>query len=238
MRALRWRKLDEFAARPTDALSLEEIKQEKNVLQRTMIFARAARVLVVLAATAAFAQTAQPGATSGTPMMRPAPATGKSPSADRSTDPLGVSEMRERVNDMETTLSQMRGVLKQMHAKASVSQVPDSLTKANLEMWELMVGRLDKELEELRVTLATRENMEARRVAMYKQADTKIAAANQAARAAQAARFAEAQKNAMATPTPAGSEQVIKQGRAQSSDGRIVPTQASTSPANSSVSPN
>jgi hypothetical protein len=204
-----------------------------------MILGSATRVLVVLAATAAFGQTAQLRATSDTPMMHRVPAAKKGPVADRTADPLGLSEMRESVNDMDSTLSQMRGVLKQMHAKASVSKVPDSLTRANLDLWELMVGHLDKELEQLRVTLATRENMEVRRVALYKQADTKIAAANQAARAAQAARFAETQKNATGAPIPAATERVIIQGTAQSPAAQTAPTEPSTvQPASSSTSPN
>jgi peptidoglycan hydrolase CwlO-like protein len=207
-------------------------------MEMEMTFGSATRFLVVLTATAAFTQTAQPGATSGTPMMRQVPSA-KGPVTDRATDPLGLSEMRERVNDMESTLSRMRGVLKQMHAKTSLSKVPDSLTKANLDLWELMVGHLDNELEQLRVTLATRENMEERRVALYKQADTKIAAANQAARAAQAARFAEAQKNATGIPTPAAPEPVIEQGAAQSPAAQTVPTQPSrVQPSSSPASPN
>lgn len=55
--------------------------------------------------------------------------------------------------DMETTLSQMRLVLKQMHAKAAKSKATDSLTTANLNMRDLMVGHLDKELEQLGVAL-------------------------------------------------------------------------------------
>jgi hypothetical protein len=71
----------------------------------------------------------------------------------------------------------MREVLKQMHARAAKSTAPDSLTKANLDMWELMVGQLDKELQQLRQTLAAREDLEARRAALYRQADAKAEAA-------------------------------------------------------------
>ena len=84
--------------------------------------------------------------------------------------------MRERVQDMESTLSQMRVVLKQMHARAAKSKVTDSLTKANHDLWELMVGQLDKEFQQLRETLAAREDLEARRADLYKQADAKAAA--------------------------------------------------------------
>jgi hypothetical protein len=101
--------------------------------------------------------------------------------------------MRERLQEMESTVSRMRVLLKQMHARADKSKATDALTKANLDLWELMVGQLDKEFEQLRQTLAAREDLEARRAALYQQADAKAAAA---ARAAQAARFADAEKNA------------------------------------------
>jgi hypothetical protein len=133
---------------------------------------------------------------------------------------------------MESTLSQMRGVLKQMHAKAARSKVPDPLTKANLDLWELMVGHLDKELQQLHDTLAVREDMETRRVALYKQADAKSEAAAQAGRAAQAARFAEAQKNATGTPTSAAAEQTSVSNPAAPSQPSAVP------PTNNSAAPN
>jgi hypothetical protein len=117
--------------------------------------------------------------------------------------------MRERVQEMEGTVSQMRVLLKQMQARADKSKASDALTKANLDLWELMVGQLDKEFEQLRQTLAAREDLEARRAALYRQADAKAAAEAEAARAAQAARFADAQKNATGT-TPAPTAQPSK----------------------------
>ena len=158
-----------------------------------MIFRSATRVLVVLAATAALAQSAQPGTTPGAPILNQQALTGRrAPVGNRTADPQGLTAMHERVEDMESTLSQMRVVLKQMKAKAAKSNASDSLTKANLDMWELMVGHLDKELQQMRLTLAARQDLEARRAALYKQADAKAEAAAQAARASQAARFAQA----------------------------------------------
>ena len=45
----------------------------------------------------------------------------------------------------------MHAVLKQMGAK-NTPNAKDLLAKANLEMWELMVDHLDKQLQELRKT--------------------------------------------------------------------------------------
>jgi hypothetical protein len=143
--------------------------------------------------------------------------------------------MHEHVNDMESTLSHMHGVLKQMQAKAARSKVPDPLTKANLDLWELMVGHLDKELQQLHQTLAVRDDMEARRLALYKQADAKAEAAAQAGRAAQAARFAEGQKNATGKPTSAAPEQTSVPSPAVPA----APSQPSAvPPTNNSASPN
>ncbi len=128
---------------------------------------------------------------------------------------------------MESTLTQMRLVLKKMHDKAAKSKTQDSLAKANLDMWELMVSHLDKELRELKVAMAAREDMEARRAALYKQADAKVEAEAQAARAAEAAKFAAE------APAPAG------QGAGQSPAGQTAPGQPSPPPAaNNSPSPN
>jgi MoxR-like ATPase len=143
--------------------------------------------------------------------------------------------MREQVQDMENTLSRMRAVLKQMHARAAKSKATDSVTKANLDMWDLMVGQLDKEFEQLRQTLAAREDLEARRAALYRQADAKAAAEAEAARAAQAARFAESEKNATGTPTPSATGPSAEPGPGA----QTAPRQPSTAPpTNNPSSPN
>ena len=136
-----------------------------------MIFRSATRVVVVLAASAALAQSAQPGTTPGAPILnRQGPTGRRAPVGNKAAEPQGLAAMRERVQEMESTLSQMRLLLKQMHAK---SKAADSLAKTNLDMWELMVGSLDKELQQMRLTLAAREDLEARRAALYRQADAK-----------------------------------------------------------------
>jgi peptidoglycan hydrolase CwlO-like protein len=137
------------------------------------------------------------------------------------------TSLRERVQDMERTLTQMRLVLTKMQDKAATSKTQDALAKANLDMWELMVSHLDKELRELKDAAAAREDMEARRAALYKQADAKAEAEAQAARAAEAAKFAAG------APAPAG------QSAGQSPAGQTAPGQPSPAPAaNNSPSPN
>ena len=205
-----------------------------------MIFRSATRVLVILAATAALAQSAQPGTTPGAPILNQQGLTGRrGPVANKTADPQGLVAMRERVQDMENTLSQMRLVLKQMQAKAAKSNTTksnttDSLSKANLDMWDLMVGHLEKELQQMRVTLAAREDLEVRRAALYRQADAKAEAAAQAARAGQTARFAQAEKNTTGTPAPAATEQATGQSAERSPAAQ--PSAAPTT--NNSASPN
>ena len=196
-----------------------------------MMFRNAIRFIVVLSVTAAMAQSTPPAQTvpggtrvigqgSGLGGRRIAPLGAKRPGGVPTPTPL-----RLRLEDLENTVNQMHTVLKQMQAKAAKSGVKDSIAKANLDMWGLMVGHLDKELQELRVAVAQREDMEARRAALYKQADAKTEAEAQAAGAAQAAKFG-------ATPAPNG------QGSGQSPAGQIAPEQSSTPPASNSPAPN
>jgi len=199
-----------------------------------MIFRNATRVIVVLAATAAFAQNTSPGTTAGAPILsqRQAPLGRRGPIGNKNADPQGLIALRARVEDIEKTVSQMHAVLKRMSSKSKTS---DSITKANLEMWQLMVGHLDKELEQMRVAVAAREDMEVRRAALYKQADAKAEAAAQAVRAAQAARFADADKNASGTPTPAATGQAPQPSPAA----QTAPTPSSAVPqTNNPPSPN
>jgi hypothetical protein len=97
----------------------------------------------------------------------------------------------------------MHALLKQMHAKTSTAKATDSMAAANLEMWSMMMDQLDKQYQELAAAQKSREDMEARRLAMYKQADERAAAAAAAGKAAQQAKAAEEAKAANATPTPA-----------------------------------
>jgi len=76
---------------------------------------------------------------------------------------------------MQTTLNDMHALLKQMQAKNAASRSKDPVAKANLEMWGLLLAHLDKEFNQLEATLA-REDLEARRAALYNQAMQKAAA--------------------------------------------------------------
>lgn len=97
-------------------------------------------------------------------------------------------DFHQNLQDMEATLANMHAVLKEMHAKAA-TRPKDSLVKANLDLWELMVSHLDKQLQQLQTAEAARKDLEARRAAMYKQADAKVEAAARAAQAAQTSKF-------------------------------------------------
>ena len=205
-----------------------------------MTFRNATRVVVVLAATAALAQSAQPGTTPGAPVLnRQAPTPRRGPAANKPADTPGLTAMRDQLTDMESTLSKMQAALKQLHAQAAKSKTTDPLTKANLNMWDLMVGHLDKEVQQMRVTLAAREDLEVRRAALYKQADAKAEAEARAVRANQAARFDQAQKNATGTPTPPATEQATGQSAERTPAAQPGPSpSAASSSTNNSASPN
>jgi len=90
------------------------------------------------------------------------------------------SAVRKRVEDMGSTLAQMHSLLKQMQAKSSAGSHSDPMVQANLEMWGLMLADLDKQFEELRLTSRAKEDVDARRSALYKQAEANAAAARRA----------------------------------------------------------
>jgi hypothetical protein len=194
-----------------------------------MMFQNAARAIVILAVTTAMAQDTSPAPTvpGGTEVMQRHGFASRRGQAGNQTRSLATpTPLRQRVQEMESTLTQMHLVLKQMQDKAAKSKTKDSLTKANLDMWGLMVGHLEKDLQELKIAMAAREDMETRRAAMYKQADAKAAAE---ARAAQAAKFGVGAP----TPAPAGL------GTGQSPAAQTAPGQPSpTPPANNSPAPN
>lgn len=101
------------------------------------------------------------------------------------------------------------------------------MVKANLEMWDLMLGQLDKQLQELKLAEASRQDMEARRAAMYKQAEIKSQAA---AKAAQQTMFSQQLTGIVGTqqavPGPNGPAPAASQAPAPGS------------PANTAASPN
>lgn len=163
-----------------------------------------AAAILLLAAVQAFAQNT-PAAGSASPNFAPAspatayarpprmPMTAARSSSANIANPLSL---RQRAEEMDSTVSKMHELLEQMRKRAALSK--DSSAKANLELWTLMVNHLDAELKDLKISMAVREDMEARRTAMYKQADAKAQA-----EAAQAARkFAVPQPPAGGQVTP------------------------------------
>jgi hypothetical protein len=144
--------------------------------------------IAILAATQAFAQAPVGATPSASALLgqRRSPA-GKRPMSaapgSQSSNVNSLAALHQRIEDMQGTLQTMHNLMVQMRAKATKSGTNDPLAKANLEMWKLMVSQLDKQLEELRQTAAAREDMEARRTALYRQADAKAAAEAQASRA-------------------------------------------------------
>jgi hypothetical protein len=193
-----------------------------------MTFRNVTRVIVVLAATAALAQSTPPGTLPGggpiASQRRGLPGAGGL-AAKQNPKLRAVPSLPERVKDMEQTLAQMHVVLKRMQAKQAKSGVKDSLAKANLDMWGLMVGQLDNELQELRAALAAREDMEARRAALYRQANAKADAEAQAARAAQSAKFV-GDPHTTGSGAPAAAPKSI-----------AAPTASPSAPASNSPSP-
>ena len=196
-----------------------------------MMFKTGTAAIVVLAVTTVLAQGASPVATPvGTSVMSQkqsvAGRSGMSSLAGNKTAGVQTpATLRERAQDMQVTLAKMHAVLKQMRAKAASSS-KDPLAKANLDMWELLVGHLDKQFQELQIAMIAREDMEARRAAMYKQADAKAEAAAQAARGL----------DAIKAPTPAPAAQGTGQGAAGHSPAGAG--EVATPPASASHSPN
>ena len=142
---------------------------------------RSAAVLLIVAATGVWAQTAAPAR----PLAgRQRTVMATSTDADSKTAEMRAkASVNQRVQEMETTLTKMHLLLTQMQSSSPVKNSKDPMTKANLEMWGLMLQQLDKQFDQVKVAAREREDLDARRSAMYKQAQEKAA---QAARNAQA----------------------------------------------------
>lgn len=172
-----------------------------------MMLRNSAAIVVVLAATTLWGQSAGSLAGGPKPVVATSNAEGVSAAA------RAKAAASQHLLEMGSTLTRMHVLLKQMHTSAA----KDSTAKANLEMWSLMVGELDKQYEQLSLAAREREEFEARRAALYKQADEKAAEAarkaQEAARAKEAAKAATANSNtgaqtpaaAQTTATPAAS---------------------------------
>ena len=139
--------------------------------------------IVVLAAATVWAQSASPASALNFAGRSRAGAA-RRPSIENKAGSAGTAAaLHQRMDDMQSTLNKMHALLKHMRAKAASSSSKDSLAKANLDMWELMVGELDKQFDQMRSTTLAREDLDARRAAMYKQASDNADAAAQRARA-------------------------------------------------------
>jgi hypothetical protein len=196
-----------------------------------MMFRNATAAIAVLAASTLMAQQTPPSTrTPDKPIARQwRPVTGKEGTTAMAESARTAAQanaaMQQRLQDMQGTLVKMHALLNQLRARAGKSGAQDALAQANLDMWELMVGHLDKQFEQLRLVTMTREDLEARRAAMYKQVDAKAAAAAQAARSLGAGQVPARVPGA--------------QGGEQSTDGQTATDQTSSaSPATASPSPN
>ncbi|HLV86934.1 MAG TPA: hypothetical protein VKV39_08170 [Candidatus Sulfotelmatobacter sp.] len=178
-----------------------------------MTLKTATAALIILAGTGLWGQSAEP-APAAAPASAPAAAPTPIPMQPQGLTPRRMSPMgpgaratnlqnvtpRQRLQDLQETVASMHVLLKQMRAKAPAK---DSLAKQNLDMWDLLMKHLDKQLLDLRVATAAHEDMESRRAALYKQADERSAAAAQAARAANAAKMAAAAEGSGSSAAPA-----------------------------------
>jgi hypothetical protein len=136
-----------------------------------MRFRSTAAALVILAATTAWSQSGRPLASNSRPVSAKSNAFGMAENA------RAQSAMHQRVEEMGSTLTRMHALFKQMQAKTLATSSTDQLVKANLEMWGLLLADLDKQYAQMRLVTRTREDLEARRAAMYKQAEEKAASA-------------------------------------------------------------
>ena len=128
------------------------------------------------------------------------------------------SALHLRVEEMGSTLTKMHGLLKQMQAKTAASTAKDPMAKANLEMWHLMLADLDKQYEQLRQASRTRDDVENRRAAMYKQAEAKAAAeAKMRGQAAVSAQSPAGEKSDSSAATPDAPETPAAQAPAPAS---------------------
>jgi hypothetical protein len=159
---------------------------------------RSTAMLVILAAATVWGQSSTRPVTA-----RPRPVIATSNSDAIATAARVNAASNQHLQEMGETLDKMHALLKRMSANASSGK--DSMAKANLEMWTLMVEQLDKQYDQLQMAARQREDMEARRAALYKQADEKAAEAAKKAREAAkaAATNSSATSQPQATPAPA-----------------------------------
>ena len=78
-------------------------------------------------------------------------------------------------------MEKMHLLLAELRTRADASP-RDTSARTNLRMWELLVSHLDNDLKEMQISMVAREDLEARRAALYRQADAKAQAEAEAAR--------------------------------------------------------
>lgn len=173
-----------------------------------MTFRSTAAAIIVLAATTAWTQS--PSRAPIAPSSHPRTVAAESNAMGLAENTRTQSATHQRLEDMGSTLTRMHELLKQMQAKTTAKSA-DSLSKANLEMWGLILGDLDKQYAQLKAASHAREELDARRASLYRQADARAAQAAKNAQAAGAAPAAGASAAAPATPpaepAPAASSQ-------------------------------
>jgi hypothetical protein len=207
--------------------------------ESAMSLRRAAAAFVVLAVTAVFGQENAPAsapaeapAAASQPTQRPTVMRrwGKNTVANKqpAAGPVNAPSLQQHVQDMQATVDKMHEVLTRMQKK-TVASAKDPVAKANLQMWQLMVAQLDKQLQDLKLAEASRQEMEVRRQAMYKQAEVKSQAA---ARAGQQAMFSQQPTGTVTTP-PAGQGAGAQAPAVQTA----APVAAPNASANPSASP-
>ena len=127
------------------------------------------------------------------------------------------SLMQQRVDEMKATVAKMHVLLKQMQTTGVATHSKDPVAKANLQMWELMVGQFDKQLAELAQAARVREDVESRRQAMYKQAEQRAAEQALKAREATAAQIGTSGASSPSSGTPATQESTSPKSPSSSS---------------------
>jgi hypothetical protein len=168
---------------------------------------RSAAALLIVASTVVWAQSAAKPLSG---RQRTVMAT--TTDADSKTAEMRAkAAMNQRVQEMETTLGRMHLLLKQMQANAAAKSSKDPITKANLEMWGLMIQQLDKQFDQVKVAAREREDLDARRSAMYKQAQEKAALAAKNAQAQTRANVAAGQSAGTNAVQQSGSQPAAPQ---------------------------
>lgn len=181
---------------------------------------RSMAALLIIAATGVSAQTAAPAAARSLAGRQRSVLATSTDADSKTADMRAKADLNQRMVEMETTLGRMHLLLKQMQASAAVKNSKDPATRANLEMWGLMIQQLDKQFDQLKVTARERADLNARRAAMYHQAEqraaqernaqgqTPVSATGQAAGAnAGAPRASQGAQSPESSPAPASSPQ-------------------------------